>query len=249
MSQDKELMRLSKLMSERGLASRREADALIEKGWVRVNGEVAKLGMKVSADAKVELSPTAAKSLGAQKTFLLHKPVGYVSAQPEKGYPAAASLIVPERRWANDPVKEPFPRRGHSWTGGLAPAGRLDIDSEGLLILTQNGRLVKQIIGPDSRLEKEYLVRFSGSMTAERKKLLQHGLKLEGAPLRPAQVELIDKDFVKIILTEGKKRQVRRMLELVDLKVLTLKRVRIGKIVLGDLPRGKWQHLPAHLTP
>ncbi len=238
------LQRLSKVMSERGLASRREADRLIEKGWVLVDGQVVStLGAKVDPDSKIELKAKAQESLLRQKTFILHKPVGYVSSQPEKGYRAAVELILPENRWEADPVKEPFPQKARNWTGGLAPAGRLDIDSEGLLILSQNGRLVKSLIGPDSRVEKEYLVRFDGTMNAQKRSLLEHGLSLDGQKLRPAQIELIDDHFVKMILTEGKKRQVRRMLELVDLRVLTLKRVRMGAITLGHLPKGKWRHL------
>jgi 23S rRNA pseudouridine2604 synthase len=239
-----ELVRLSKLMSERGLASRREADRWIEKGWVLVNGEVVReLGTKVPADAEITLSRPAQETASRQKTFLLNKPVGYVSTQPEKGYKEAASLLTPENRWEKDPCKDPYPKKADLWLRGLSTAGRLDIDSEGLLILTQNGRLVKQIIGPNSDVEKEYLVRFEGTMDKDRLRLLRHGLKLDGKDLLPAQVEMIDDNFLKMILKEGRKRQIRRMMELVGLKVLTLKRVRIGDIVLGDLPRGKWRHL------
>lgn len=239
-----ELVRLSKLMSERGLASRREADRWIEKGWVLVDGEVVdQVGTKVSPESQITLKKSAQATASRQKTFLLNKPVGFVSTQPERGYKEASSLITPKNRWEKDPVKEPYPDNADLWLRGLSTAGRLDIDSEGLLILTQNGRLVKKIIGPESDVEKEYLVRFEGTLDSKSLTLLKHGLKLDGRQLQPAQVEQIDKNFIKMILKEGRKRQIRRMMDLVGLKVVTLKRVRIGEIVLGDLPRGKWRHL------
>src|SRR5690606_18371584 len=116
---------------------------------------------------------------------------------------------------------------------GFAPAGRLDIDSTGLLILTQNGKLAKSIISPDSLIEKEYIVKVEGRITKEKIETLRFGLKLDGKALKKAKVEQIGKDTLNFILVEGKKRQIRRMCELVDLKVTALKRIRIGKIELG----------------
>ena len=126
---------------------------------------------------------------------------------------------------------------------GLAPAGRLDIDSQGLLVLTQDGRIAKQLIGEDSQIEKEYLVRVDGQLSEKDLKLLNHGLSLDGARLKPAKVSWQNKDQLRFILKEGKKRQIRRMCELVGLKVVGLKRVRIGKVRLGDLPQGEWRYL------
>ena len=122
-------------------------------------------------------------------------------------------------------------------------AGRLDINSKGLLVLTQDGRIAKKLIGENSSLEKEYLVRVSGNVTSSKIKKLQFGLKLDQKDLKRAQIEQIDTHFLKFILTEGKKRQIRRMCELVDLDVESIKRVRIGKVKLGSLKIGCWRYL------
>ncbi|MCB0370133.1 MAG: pseudouridine synthase, partial [Bdellovibrionales bacterium] len=116
-----------------------------------------------------------------------------------------------------------------------------DIESQGLLILTQDGRLVKSIIGETSDTEKEYLVRVRGSLSDENLNLLREGLELDGKKLKKAQVEWLNQDQLKFILKEGKKRQIRRMCELVGLEVTGLKRVRIGKLKLGSLPEGFWR--------
>jgi 23S rRNA pseudouridine2604 synthase len=126
---------------------------------------------------------------------------------------------------------------------GLAPAGRLDIDSQGLLVLTQDGRIAKQLIGENSGTEKEYLVRVQGKLSANGLSLLNFGLSLDGAALKRAEVSWQNRDQLRFILREGKKRQIRRMCELVGLKVTGLKRVRIGKVTLGDLPTGQWRYL------
>jgi len=236
---DQVKVRLSKLMSERGLCSRREADALIEQGLVKVNGElVRELGTKVLPNCEIELLPRAQKELSERVTILLNKPVGYVSGQPEPPYEPAVRLIRPETEWQ---VKESGLRPQHF--DGLAPAGRLDIDSQGLLVFTQNGSVAKLLIGDDSRIEKEYLVRVQGKLSDADLKLLNHGLSLDEKPLRPAQVEWVNQDQLRFVLKEGKKRQIRRMCELVGLRVTGLKRVRIGRIRLGALPEGQWRFL------
>jgi 23S rRNA pseudouridine2604 synthase len=133
---------------------------------------------------------------------------------------------------------------------GLAPAGRLDIDSTGLLVLTQDGRIARHLIGEDSRVEKEYLVRVEplaeGSVREDAIALLNHGLELDGQPLKPAKVSWQNEEQLRFVLREGKKRQIRRMCELVGYKVLALKRVRIGSVVLGQLPPGQWRYLGVH---
>jgi 23S rRNA pseudouridine2604 synthase len=126
---------------------------------------------------------------------------------------------------------------------GLAPAGRLDIDSTGLLVLTQDGRIAKQLIGEDANMDKEYLVRVEGRLDAKGLALLNFGLALDGAPLKRADVRWQNKDQLQFILREGKKRQIRRMCELVGLQVTGLKRVRIGNVKLADLPAGQWRYL------
>lgn len=236
-----EKIRLSKLMAEKGLCSRREADVFIERGLVYVDGErVSTLGTKVYPDQEITLDEKADKELSGAVTILLNKPVGYVSGQPEKGYAPAMSLINRESRFKGDRSPISF---NPSHLRGLAPAGRLDIDSTGLLVLTQDGRIARQLIGEDSDVEKEYLVRFDGFLTESGLKLLNHGISLEGKPLKPAKVSRQNVDQLRFILKEGKKRQIRRMCELVGLKVTALRRIRIGKVKLGNLPVGQWRYL------
>ncbi len=233
--------RLSKIMAARGLCSRREADRYIERGLVRVDGVVVdRLGTKVSPTAEIVLSEGAAAEQAELATFLINKPIGYVSGQPEEGYKAAVSLIEKATQWRAD-------RSARTFAGdqlrGVAPAGRLDIDSNGLLVLTQDGRVARTLIGEDSSVEKEYLVRVRGELDARGLKQLNHGLQLDGKPLKPAKVKWQNRDQLRFVLREGKKRQIRRMCELVGLKVVGLKRIRIGQVVLGNLPEGQWRYL------
>ncbi len=236
-----EKVRISKLMSERGLCSRREADAYIERGWVRVDGVVvAELGAKAYPDQEITLERAAQARQTARVTILINKPVGYVSGQAEKGYTPAVALVEAGSRYAGDRVARRFER---SHLQGLAVAGRLDIDSQGLLVLTQDGRIARHLIGKDSDVDKEYLVRVQGRLSEGGLALLNHGLSLDGKALRPAQVQWQNADQLRFVLREGKKRQIRRMCELVGLKVVGLKRVRIGRVSLGDLPPGQWRYL------
>src|SRR5512135_2378281 len=236
-----EKIRLSKLMSEQGLCSRREADEYIAKGWVKVDGEVvSELGTKIFPNQKITLERAAQTKQQARVTILLHKPVGYVSGQAEEGYKPAILLLDASTRWEQDTSPHRFHR---SQLVGLAPAGRLDIDSTGLLVLTQDGRVAKQLIGDDSATEKEYLVRVEGRLDDRGLALLNHGLSLDGRRLRPARVTWQNADQLRFVLKEGRKRQIRRMCELVGLKVVGLKRVRIGRVRLGYLPPGQWRYL------
>ena len=236
-----EKVRVSKLMSEQGICSRREADSYIERGWVLVDGvPVTELGTRVFPNQKITLARQAQSRQEASVTILLHKPVGYVSAQAEKGYQPAITLITGATRFGGD--RSPL-RFVPAHLKGLAPAGRLDIDSTGLLVLTQDGRVAKQLIGEDSGMEKEYLVRVHGKLAANGLALLNFGLALDGAPLKRAEVRWQNRDQLQFVLREGKKRQIRRMCELVGLQVTGLKRVRIGSVRLADLPVGQWRYL------
>ncbi len=235
-------IRLSKALTEQGIASRREADDWIAAGWVRVDGQMAVLGQRVRPEQRIDIDPAARKEQARSVTILLNKPVGHVSGQAEDGYPPAAALITPANLWAEE--KRPF-HPGHA--RGLAPAGRLDIDSTGLLVLTQDGRIAKLLIGENSLVEKEYLVRvahaFADGVPDSALQLLRHGLELDGEALKPAKVSWANEDQLRVVLQQGKKRQIRRMCEAVGLQVLGLKRVRIGSVVLGKLPAGQWRYL------
>jgi 23S rRNA pseudouridine2604 synthase len=228
-------------MGELGLCSRREAEQWILNGWVKVDGQVVNtLGTRVSPQARIEVDSAARAHQSGQVTILLHKPVGYVSGQPEDGYEPAVVLVRPENQWRGD-------RSSIQWQSshlqGLAPAGRLDIDSTGLLVLTQDGRVARQLIGQDSSVEKEYLVRVEGQLSADGLQRLRHGLMLDGVRLKPAQVTWQNDDQLRFVLREGRKRQIRRMCEQVGLFVTGLKRVRSGNVTLGPLPSGQWRYL------
>ncbi len=237
-------------MSELGLCSRREADEWIEKGWVLVDGvRVDALGAKVRPDQQIEINPAARAAQARQVTILLHKPVGFVSGQAEDGYPPAATLVTPANHWDGDRSGIRFSPL-HLRT--LAPAGRLDIDSTGLLVLTQDGRVAKQLIGEQSDVDKEYLVRVTyGDLSTDIDQhfpaaslaMLRHGLSLDDVALKPAMVSWQNGEQLRFVLREGKKRQIRRMCELVGLKVVGLKRVRMGRVTLGALPQGQWRYM------
>jgi 23S rRNA pseudouridine2604 synthase len=274
-------MRLNKRMAELGLASRREADEWIGKGWVKVNGTVAEMGMQVRPDARIEVNKQAQGQQANQVTVLINKPLGLVSGQAEDGHEPAITLVQPQNRWAEDNARFFF---HPSQLKSLVPAGRLDIDSTGLLVLTQDGRVARQLIGEDAVMEKEYLVRvvytgtenaaaalsaaatYGGKVTqlsriddddpistdvqsvfpSDKLRLLRHGLSLDNQALKPAKVEWQNPEQLRFVLTEGKKRQIRRMCELVGLKVVGLKRVRVGNVMLGNLPVGQWRYLAPH---
>lgn len=250
MSEDKKIpLRLSKLMSERGLCSRREADTYIASGLVRVNGViVSELGTKVLPDVSITLEAEAMRNQKNLVTIILNKPIGYVSAQPEpgSGYEPAIRLVTDRNQFG---LQKRILQRGD--LQGIAVVGRLDIDSQGLLIFTQDGRLAKKIIGENSDVEKEYVVRVrylgpEPSLPPEKLVLLNYGLSIDGVKLKRAQVEWINDDQLRFVLNEGKKRQIRKMCEQVGLDIRGLKRVRVGKLTLGKLPEGQWRFLEEH---
>lgn len=232
-----EPQRVNKWLAQSGVCSRREAEALIAAGLVSIDGEtVVDAGRKIACGQTLTLADEGAEQLGAQVTVAIHKPVGVVSAHPEPGQLEAAKLLTAENLWggAGDiPAKD----------ASLPPLGRLDRDSRGLLLLSQDGVLAKAVIGPESTLDKEYLVRISGQITDGKIRKLRHGLSLDGRTLRPANVDEIGPQRLRFILHEGRNRQIRRMCEAVGLDVVDLLRIRIGPVELGDLPEGRWRPL------
>jgi 23S rRNA pseudouridine2604 synthase len=232
--------RLSKRMGELGLCSRREAEDWIVNGWVKVDGQVVDtLGTRVSRAAQIEVDRRARAQQAELVTIILNKPIGYVSGQAEDGYEPATVLIRPENRWSGDDSAQRFETKHLE---GLAPAGRLDIDSTGLMVYTQDGRIAKQLVGGND-VEKEYLVRVQGVLSPDGMARLRHGLTLDGVKLKPAQVSWQNEDQLRFGLREGRKRQIRRMCEIVGLKVTGLKRIRTGRVLLGALPVGQWRYL------
>lgn len=241
------MMRLSKYLSEQNICSRREAELFIDRGWLKVDGVVIQQqGFKVPEHCSVELSQQALDFQNQLVTVLLNKPIGYVSTQPEKNYPSATTLITKDGQYfqagkvSEKNVKWPI--------RGLSAAGRLDIDSTGLLVLTQDGRISKKLIAPDSNIEKEYLIRVDQKVQERQIEQLRSGMSLDGKRLKRAEINQLDDRYFRMVLTEGKKRQIRRMCEQVGLRVLALKRVRIGSVRLGSLPLGRWRFLAKNET-
>ena len=232
-----EPQRVNKWLAQSGVCSRREAETLIEKGLVSVDGETVRdPGRKIARGQTLTLADAAQDRLAGAATIVLNKPVNYVSAQPEKGQVPAARLVTRETLFGQ---ASSVPGRDVR----LAPAGRLDQDSRGLLLLMEDGVLTKAVIGETSGVDKEYLVTVTGKITPDKLAKLRHGLSLDGRELRPAQVSREDGQVLRFILNEGRKRQIRRMCEQVGLHVVDLFRIRIGPVSIGDLPEGQWRPL------
>ena len=241
--EEAEPQRVNRWLAQSGVCSRREADALIAQGLVSIDGaRVDDAGRKIAPGQTLTLADRAAEGLERRFTAVLNKPVGYVSGQPEPGHTPAVRLITADRRFGPSDVGGETPARD----AALPPLGRLDEDSRGLLLLSDDGVLAKAVVGPESQLDKEYLVRVGGTVTRDKLALLRHGLELDGRALRPAKVaQLADEVTLRFTLTEGRNRQIRRMCEQVRLWVLDLHRIRIGPLRLGELPEGRWRALTA----
>jgi len=230
-----EPQRVNRWLAQSGVCSRREAEDLIARGLVSIDGEtVADVGRKILPGQTLTLNDAAQAELQSGLTILLHKPMGVVSAQPEAGQVPAVRLLTREALVGESPS---IPDSRTS----LAPLGRLDMESRGLLLLSDDGVLAKAVIGPTSPLDKEYEVRVAGMVNEAKIARLRHGLSLDGRALQPAKVERIEAQKLRFILIEGRNRQIRRMCEQVGLHVVDLFRVRIGPLRLGDLPESRWR--------
>ena len=230
------LVRIQKLIAEAGLGSRREAEEWIREGRVEVNGKIARLGDR--ADPGVDalrLDGKRVRPASGPKTYiLLNKPRGYVT-----------TVSDPQQR---DTVLDLLPgglRRG------VKPVGRLDVQTEGLLLLSDDGDLARQVTHPSSGCEKEYVVKVSGVPAERDLERLRRGIRLEGRPTRPCRIERIattrsageGNSWLRVVLTEGRTRQIRRMLEIIGHPVSKLKRVAIGPIRDDTLPTGAHRRL------
>jgi 23S rRNA pseudouridine2604 synthase len=231
-----EPQRINKWLAQEGVCSRREAEALIAQGAVRIDGaRVEDPGRKIEPGQTIEIGETVARP---QFSIILNKPVGYVSAQPE-GIQIPAARLLTRANLHGEAAHLPTKHTS------LAPLGRLDQDSRGLLLLSEDGVLAKAVIGPESKLDKEYIVRVAGAVNEKKLALLRHGLSLDGRQLKPAKVSQIEPSVLRFVLIEGRNRQIRRMCEAVALEVIDLRRTRIGPLQLGDLPEGRWRPLTA----
>lgn len=234
---EKEPQRVNRWLAQAGICSRREAEALIVRGLVSIDGVVVSdVGRKIAPGQTLTLADEAQAKVQGGLTVMLHKPVGVVSAQPEPGQTPAVRLLTKANLMGDSPL---IPDRDTR----LAPVGRLDMPSRGLLLLSDDGVVAKAVIGPTSSLEKEYRVAVMGEITSAKLDRLRHGLWLDDRALKPAEVEVISEQRLRFVLKEGRNRQIRRMCELMDLKVVDLFRVRIGPLTLGDLPEKRWRVL------
>jgi len=237
--EDAEPQRVNRWLGQSGVCSRREADGFIAQGLVTIDGEVVTdAGRKIQPGQTLTLADSAQEKIDGALTIVFHKPEGVVSAQPERGQIPAIRLLTEDALVGESPL---IPDRDTK----LAPVGRLDMDSRGLLILSEDGVVAKAVIGPDSELDKEYRVTVEGDVTERKLALLHHGLELDGRALKPAEVEVIEGRTLRIILKEGRNRQIRRMCDEVGLEVVDLFRLRIGPLHLGSLPEAKWRVLTA----
>jgi 23S rRNA pseudouridine2604 synthase len=234
--EEAEPQRVNRWLAQSGVCSRREAEALIARGLVSIDGErVEDPGRKIAPGQTLTLADAGEGAGLGGFTAVVNKPVGVVSAQPEAGQVPAARLLT---RAALAGEGEPPGRDAR-----LAPLGRLDMDSRGLLLLSEDGVLAKAVIGPESRLDKEYLVRVKGEITEAKLARLRHGLSLDGKPLKPVKITPAGEQRLRFVLQEGRNRQIRRMCDAVDLAVSDLYRIRIGPLRIGDLQEGKWRLL------
>ncbi|TDH67263.1 hypothetical protein CCR75_002425 [Bremia lactucae] len=247
----KGLIRLAKLMAQKGLCSRREAEEYIQAGDVVVNGErVQAKWLKVPTNTDVRLDFQAQRHQNNKITLVLNKPLGYVSSQPELNKTPAVRLLTFANECHELSRMKPKQRVEPVALWKMAVCGRLDVNSTGLLLFTQDGTIAKQLLDPTSGVEKEYLVRLSvmlDPLTDELRRkieMLQAGVTSdEGITYRAKSVEALNANQLRLVLTEGKKRHIRRMCEHVGLRVVALKRVRIGGVKLGSLPVGQWRYL------
>ena len=216
--------RAQKLLSERGVASRRHAEELIAAGRITSGGRRIKIGEKVAPDAPLEVDGARAETAVAHRYVLLNKPTGTVStARDERGRPTVVSLVGARER--------------------LYPVGRLDSDSEGLLLLTNDGAWAERVLHPRFGHEREYEVEVQPEPTAEQLAALRRGVRLEEGIGKLYGLRLVAPGRLRLVLRTGWKRQVRRMFAAVGLRVTRLRRVRMGPLVLGPLPLGRWREL------
>ena len=216
-------IRINRYLFLKNICSRREADRLIEKKLVLINGQPAKLGQKIEKNDKVEIKKEAKNKLSQKKIILFNKPIGVVSHNPQFGEKEPNDFL---------PFKEE-----------LSPIGRLDKNSHGLLVLSNDGRIVNKMLNPNFYHEKEYVVKIDKKINPNFLKKMSEGVDIGDYLTKPAQIEKLNNKTFKLILTEGKKHQIRRMCAALGYKVEDLERIRFMNLRLGDLKEGEWRKL------
>ena len=222
------MVRLNKYLADCGVGSRRECDRLIEEGVVVVNGKVARLGMEVSEHDQISVNGKRVGDKQKNYYLMLHKPKGYVTTvKDDLGRKTVMDLIDIKAR--------------------LYPVGRLDYDTEGLLILTNDGELANRLTHPRNEVNKTYICRISGMLTDKERLQLERGVLIDGVKTAPARVRILKQDQhhtrCEVTIHEGRNRQVKKMFESVGKEVEFLKRVAVGELRLGGLKRGEYRFL------
>lgn len=217
--------RLSKVLAAAGVASRRKCEEIIFSGAVQVNGEVTKIPQTMvnPIEDEILVNKEPLKATEKKVYYLLNKPTGFICSN---------------RRMSNSKlVIDLFQDEGYR----LFTVGRLDKDTQGLLIVTNDGRFANEIIHPSSNIQKEYLVKTDCEVTHDHLVTISNGTLVEGVFVKPIKVEKVRRGTIKIVIAEGKKREVRHLLETAGLKVKELTRIRLGGLKLGDIPLGCWR--------
>lgn len=230
MDNEIKLVRLQKYLASQGLASRRKCEEFITKGLIKVNGVVVTtLGTKIDPEKDVVESNNVLikKEKEAYIYIMLNKPVGYITSlkQTDSNSPLVASLIKDDRR--------------------VYPVGRLDKDSSGLLLMTNDGELTYQLTHPSFNKEKEYIVRAKNPIMLSSIEKFRNGIKIDGRKTLPASVKRIDEFTISIAITEGRNRQIRKMIQKIGNQVESLHRIRVKNLLLGDLKLGQYRFLTA----
>ncbi len=222
------MVRLNKYLADRGVGSRRECDRLIADGVVKINGKTATTGMSVNEGDHVTVNNKRVADMQKKYYVMLHKPKGYVTTvKDDLGRKTVMDLVTVDAR--------------------LYPVGRLDYDTEGLLILTNDGELANRLTHPRNEVNKTYVARISGMLSEQERKQLENGVLIDGSKTAPARVKILKKDQhhtrCEITIHEGRNRQVKKMFEAVGKEVEFLKRVAVGDLRLGGLKRGEYRFL------
>ena len=219
--------RLQKVLARVGLGSRRHCEGLVEGGHVRVNGEVARLGRRVGSDDRVTVDGVLIGIRPDIVVYLLNTPAGVVTtASDPQGRPTVIDLVPDDPR--------------------VFPVGRLDLETEGLLVLTNDGDLAQLLTHPSHGVEKEYLAHVEGRPTRGAVRRLREGVELDDGPTAPAQASLVGDSLIRLTIHEGRNRQVRRMCEAIGHPVTRLVRTRIGPLTARKLKPGQWRELDTH---
>lgn len=221
-------MRINKYLAASGVASRRECDKLIQEGKVKINGKQAQLGTEVGEDDQVSVNGTVV-SVKKNEYYILNKPKGYIcSVSDDKGRKTVMDLMP-------------------NGVGRIYPVGRLDYDSEGLLILTTDGALAQHLTHPSNEVPKTYLVKIEGTITENALNPIRSGIEIDGYVTKKCKAHIVEtnKEYTKIHITliEGKNREIRKMFEAIGKNVTLLKRIKVGELSLRGLDRGSYRKL------